>query len=188
MCSSISPRIVPSETRHKTHLFQWGIMITKNSGISAVRSNAECSQPEHQQHEEGMLVEAARKGESAAFDVLCKRYLSQLIRATYRVTRNQEDAEDAAQDALLNAYVHLRHFDGRSSFSTWLTRIAINSALMILRKRRSLLAKAIESVDEFPGGDSAREIPDHAPTLEHQLARSEEERILKKAIKKLRPN
>jgi len=55
---------------------------------------------------------------------------------TRRIMRNREDAEDAAQECFLNAFVHLKDFDGRSSFSTWLTRIAINSALMILRKRR----------------------------------------------------
>jgi RNA polymerase sigma-70 factor (ECF subfamily) len=55
----------------------------------------------------------------------------------YRITRNQDDAEDVVQDAWMKTYVHLNTFDGRSKFSTWLTRIAINSALMILRRKRA---------------------------------------------------
>ncbi|HJZ66204.1 MAG TPA: sigma-70 family RNA polymerase sigma factor [Candidatus Acidoferrum sp.] len=163
-------------------------MIKKNSANSTEKSKLPSLQPEHREHEERILVNAARKGECTAFDVLCKRYSSQLVRATYRVTRNREDAEDAVQDALLSAYIHVRNFDGRSSFSTWLTRIAINSALMILRKRRSLLAMATESADGFAGGETVREIPDHALTPERQLAQSEEEKMLKKAIEGLRPN
>src|SRR5467141_4882903 len=81
------------------------------------------------------LVEAAKLGHSTAFDTLSERYRQQLFRAAHRITRSCEDAEDAVQGALLRAFVHLRDFGGRSSFSTCLTRIAINSALMRLRKK-----------------------------------------------------
>jgi RNA polymerase sigma-70 factor (ECF subfamily) len=57
-----------------------------------------------------------------------------LIQSAQRITKNGEDAEDALQNAFLSAFIHIKNFDGRSSFSTWLTRIAINSALMTLRK------------------------------------------------------
>src|SRR6201998_398189 len=87
---------------------------------------------------EDRLVEAAKRGHSTAFGTLCERYSQQLFRAAHRITRNREDAEDAVQDTLLRGFVHLRDFDGRSSFATWLTRIAINSALMILRKKRAI--------------------------------------------------
>src|SRR6516225_226220 len=118
-------------------------MPKKNSAISVAKNNTVAKElQQRERSEDYMLVESAKKGERTAFDLLCERYLSQLIRAAFRVTRNREDAEDAVQDALLNAFVHLRAFDGRSSFSTWLTRIAINSALMLLRKRKSLLAQA----------------------------------------------
>jgi RNA polymerase sigma factor (sigma-70 family) len=134
------------------------------------------------------LLQVAKTGESTAFGVLCERYSKQLIRAALRVTRNREDAEDAVQSALLNAFVHLTNFDGRSSFSTWLTRIAINSALMILRKRRTLLEIATESADDFATGAAAHEVADHAPNPEHRYAQSEEEKILKKAVRNLRPS
>jgi DNA-directed RNA polymerase specialized sigma24 family protein len=78
------------------------------------------------------LVQAAKNGHSTAFVTLCERYRQQLFRAAHRITRSFEDAEDAVQETLLRAFVHIMDFDGRSSFGTWLTRIAINSALMIL--------------------------------------------------------
>jgi RNA polymerase sigma-70 factor (ECF subfamily) len=133
------------------------------------------------------LVEAAKAGHSSAFTTLCERYAQQLLRAAYRITRNREDSEDAVQDALLRAFVHLRDFNGQSSFATWLTRIAINSALMILRKKRSSLEMAMTSGDN-PGSDGfIYQIADHAPNPERHYAQREKERILKKAVRSLRP-
>ena len=88
--------------------------------------------------DEKRLVAAAKYGESVAFDVLCERLTPRILRSLLRITKNREDAEDALQDSLLSAFIHIAEFDGRSAFSTWLTRIAINSALMILRKKRYL--------------------------------------------------
>jgi RNA polymerase sigma-70 factor (ECF subfamily) len=86
---------------------------------------------------EQALVAAAKQGQAEAFATLCQPLARKLIQSAHRITRNREDAEDALQDALLSAFIHMKNFDGRSSFSTWLTRIAINSALMTLRKKRS---------------------------------------------------
>src|SRR5882724_8645548 len=132
------------------------------------------------------LVEAAKSGHSPAFATLCERYTQQLLRATYRITRNREDSEDAVQDALLRAFVHLSDFDGRSSFATWLTRIAINSALMSLRKKRTSREIAIAGPEDFGADGPVYEIADHAPNPERRYAQSEKERILKKAIDNLR--
>src|SRR5580692_10071246 len=76
-------------------------------------------------YDEGRLVAAVRTGQPAAFDVLCALHTRVLFRNAYRVTRNYEDAEDAVQNALLSAFLHIGRFDGRSTISTWLTRIAI---------------------------------------------------------------
>src|SRR5882762_9311902 len=65
------------------------------------------------------LVEAAKLGHSTAFDTLSERYREQLFRAAHRITRSYEDAEDAVQDTLLRAFVHMREFDGRSKLGTW---------------------------------------------------------------------
>ena len=76
-------------------------------------------------------------GETGTLDTWYGADAQKLFCTVCRITRNHEDAEDAVQDAFLRAFLHLQSFDGRSTFSTWLTRIGINSALMILRKRRN---------------------------------------------------
>jgi len=136
---------------------------------------------------EASLVEAAKRGHSTAFATLSERYRQQLIRAAHRITRSCEDAEDAVQDSLLRAFVHITDFDGRSSFGTWLTRIAINSALMILRKKRASLEIASDCNDDFGADGLSYEITDHRPNPERRYAQSEEESMLKKAIQSLRP-
>lgn len=136
---------------------------------------------------EQVLVTAAKRGHSTAFDELCQPHARKLHQTTFRITRNREDAEDAVQEALLSAFVHLRNFDGRSSFSTWLTRIAINSALMILRKKRGSLETALAGSDEFGVDAPSFQLADHAPNPETRYAQFEKERILHQAIRRLRP-
>lgn len=133
-----------------------------------------------------MLVAAAKSGESRAFSELWNRHSKKIFNTMYRVTRNRQDAEDALQDAFLKAFLHLNNFDGRSSFSTWLTRIAINSALMILRKKR---AHPEVSMDASADGESWQnwEVPDRRVNIEEHYVRSERERHLKRAIRRLRP-
>src|SRR5258708_206732 len=83
------------------------------------------------------LVSAAQAGSSSAFGELRDIYSPRVYRQLLTITKNREDAEDALQDAFLRAYLAIHAFEGRSTFYSWLTRIAINSALMILRKRRT---------------------------------------------------
>src|SRR5258708_26347807 len=136
---------------------------------------------------EQWLVEAAKNGHCTAFDALSERYRQQLFRAARRITRSIEDAEDAVQDTLLRAFVHMRAFDGRSSFGTWLTRIAINSALMNLRKKRASREIATDYSEEMAADGVRCEISDWRPNPERRYAQSEEESMLKKAIQDLRP-
>jgi RNA polymerase sigma-70 factor (ECF subfamily) len=84
-----------------------------------------------------VLVAAAKLGDHHSFAELWTRHSKTAFNMAYRITGNRDDAEDAIQDAWMKAYTHLNTFDGRAKFSTWLTRIAINSALMILRRKRS---------------------------------------------------
>ena len=142
---------------------------------------------ETQKRTETDLVHAAKAGEAAAFTLLYERYATQLYRATQRITRNREDAEDAVQDALLSALRHVGDFDGRSSFSTWLTRIAMNSALMILRKRRNWIGIASDAEDDFESDGPAHQVADRGPSPESHFARTEEDGILHRAVQKLRP-
>lgn len=133
---------------------------------------------------EASLLATAKSGETAALDTLCQVHAVKLFRTVHRITRNREDAEDAVQDSLLRAFLHLKTFDGRSAFSTWLTRIGINSALMILRKKRNS--------PEIPAyapniGETLWDVPDSAPNPERRYAEREQERILRDAISNLRP-
>ena len=103
------------------------------------------------------LVAAVRAGSSAAFEQLQNRHSRRLYKRIRSITRNHEDAEDALQETFLRAYLGLDSFEGRSQFASWLTRIAINSALMILRGRR----KRAEVSFEAPS-----ELPEHAQTID----------------------
>lgn len=94
------------------------------------------------------LVAAAKAGSSEAFQELENRYSSRLYRRIYSMTKCHEDAEDALQDTFLRAYLALHTFEARSRFSTWLTRIAINSALMVLRRRRTRAEVSFERLSE----------------------------------------
>src|SRR5690349_283093 len=86
--------------------------------------------------EELQLVNAAKAGDIGAFEDLVRRYDRNVFRIAQHITQNREDAEDVVQDAFLKAYQNLEQFQGQSKFYTWLVRIAVNEALMKLRKRR----------------------------------------------------
>jgi RNA polymerase sigma factor (sigma-70 family) len=137
----------------------------------------------HRMDESG-LVAAAKRGHRAAFDELWQSHAKRLLRITYRITKNQEDAEDALQDSLLLAFVHVKNFDAKSSFATWLTRIAINSALMIVRKKPS---NPELSLDDPRNHGRNPDVPAHAPDPEAHFAQCERAEILREAIRALRP-
>ena len=83
------------------------------------------------------LVNRAREGDAAAFGALIRPYEARIFRLAMSITQNREDAEDVLQEAFLKAYEHLDQFQGNSKFYTWIVRIAVNQALMKLRKRKS---------------------------------------------------
>jgi RNA polymerase sigma-70 factor (ECF subfamily) len=132
------------------------------------------------------LVAAARSGSSHAFDVLVERHARRILCVAQRVTRSREDAEDVVQQSFQKAFVHLQEFEARSSFSTWLTRIAINEALMCLRTNRRVRGV---SIDELTAGDEtavALQI-DLSASPERSCSQRERERILSFAMEQLTP-
>jgi RNA polymerase sigma-70 factor, ECF subfamily len=137
---------------------------------------------------DGSVVLAAPNEDSTVFATLSERYREQLFRAAHRITRTREDAEDAVQDTLLRAFVHLGGFEGRSNFGTWLTSITVNSALMILRKKKNAHETALGGSNDFGLDGAVCDIADHAPNPETHYAQTEEQRILRTAIQRLRPN
>lgn len=136
--------------------------------------------------DEGALVAAAKAGDLTAFSELVKRYERRIFRLTMNITQNREDAEDAAQDAFLKSFQHLENFQGGSRFYTWLVRIAVNEALMRLRKRRPNVTSLDEPV-ETEEDLIPREIEDWGPTPEQRYARGELNTILTNAIGGLDP-
>ena len=135
---------------------------------------------------EQVLLAAAKQGQTEAFGALCEPLARKLVQSAQRITRNREDAEDALQDAFMSAFIHIKNFDGRSSFSTWLTRIAINSALMTLRKKRSSREIPIGS-GELGANGVGWDVPDPSANPEKLYAQREKQRILREAICELRP-
>jgi RNA polymerase sigma-70 factor, ECF subfamily len=136
---------------------------------------------------DALLVSTAKSGDGDAFVELSKRHYRKVFHETYRITRNRQDAEDAFQDSLLRAFSHLNNFQERSSFSTWLTRIAINSALMILRRRRSYFEFSLDGTDDASGNSERWEIQSLAEDPESSYVRRERDALLKEAIRRLPP-
>jgi len=136
-----------------------------------------CAHP--QSFAEKELLARARAGDQAAFGELCKRSEPRLLRMARHIVRNEEDAQDAVQEALLNAFRNLSAFDERSSFFTWATRIAINSSLMQLRKRRHFFLK----FTDYAPDDLA--VKDPSPGPEALLAEKDEQKLLHEAIRSL---
>jgi RNA polymerase sigma-70 factor, ECF subfamily len=154
-----------------------------------IDENAEALVPDDilLQAEDGALVAAAKSGNIGAFEVLVKRHQGRILRVAQRVTRNREDAQDIVQQSLQKAFGHLHKFEERSSFSTWLTRIAINEAIMCLRSRR---ARAVWVDVLTPSEEAALttlQIPDPSASPERNCAQRETERFLFFAINQLNP-
>jgi len=133
------------------------------------------------------LVQAAKKGDVSAFEELVKRYDRNVFRIAQHITQNREDAEDVVQDAFLKAYSNLEQFQGQSKFYTWLVRIAVNEALMRLRKRRNDRTVSLDEDVETEDGSIPREVADWAPNPEQNYGTSELGDILKKTIQGLSP-
>jgi RNA polymerase sigma-70 factor, ECF subfamily len=136
---------------------------------------------------EETLVAAARNGNEQAFEILVKRHEQRILTVAQRYTRAQEDAKDVVQQTFKNAFVYLHRFAWKSSFSTWLTRIAINEALMLLRRRRALHEVSVGDSSDGEGNAWHLEVPDSSPDPEASYARQERVQILTAAVGNLRP-
>jgi RNA polymerase sigma-70 factor, ECF subfamily len=133
------------------------------------------------------LLETAQNGGHWAYVELCGRYRELMFCIVHRITKNSHDTEDVLQDAWMRGFVHIRTFDGRAAFSTWLTRIAINSALMMLRKRRWHLEASLD--DQKDSDVSGRlEIAEPSDGPEDTLLRKERLLLVRQAIDGLPPS
>jgi RNA polymerase sigma-70 factor, ECF subfamily len=130
------------------------------------------------------LVARAKARDLRAFERLMVRYEPKIFRTILRITRNREDAEDGIQETFLRVYRSLDTFEGRSKFATWLTRIAINQALMCLRKRRSAL-DSLDSITETEEGPKSLDIVEWRANPEQHCAKSETAHHLHEAVNML---
>ena len=131
------------------------------------------------------LVQAAQKGDVGAFEQLIKKYDRNVFRIAQHITQNREDAEDVVQDAFLKAYQKLDQFQGNSKFYTWIVRIAVNEALMKLRKRKSDKLVSMDEDVETDEGTITREFADWSPNPEQQYNQAELNDILSRTIQGL---
>jgi RNA polymerase sigma-70 factor, ECF subfamily len=139
------------------------------------------------QWNEEKLIRAGQRGDQQAVDMLFRRYQRPLFQTALRVLGNAEDAEDALQDGMISAFRNLRRFEGRSQFSTWLTRIVINAALM---RRRSAKARPAVSLDETPREDelpATERFSDNRPNPEQVFAGTELREIIGANLDELSP-
>jgi RNA polymerase sigma factor (sigma-70 family) len=151
-------------------------------GFNAITGDASASQ--RAAASEAQLVATAQLGESAAYGELCGRYREMVFRTVLKIIGNVEDAEDVLQDAWMRAFIHIRSFDGRSAFSTWMTRIAINSALSVLRKRRKQREFSLDdSID--PGNPRLMQIRELSSNPEECCIETERQYLIRQAIQRL---
>jgi len=133
------------------------------------------------------MVAAVKHGDMRAFEELVLRHRKRVLAVAQRITKNREDAEDVAQECFHKAFLHLSDFQEKSRFSTWLTRIAMNEAFMLLRRKRGF-------VEVLPGGhdDDAKSMSesfvDLGPSPEESCWRRERTELLTEAINRLSPN
>jgi len=134
------------------------------------------------------LVAQARTGDAQAFSELVSRYERKIYRLAKNITQNNEDAEDVLQDTFLKAYEHLDSFQGNSKFYTWIVRIAVNEALMKLRKRKSDRTVPLDEPMDLGEETVEREIAVWEDNPEQRYSREEMQQILNDAVDTLKPD
>jgi RNA polymerase sigma-70 factor (ECF subfamily) len=150
--------------------------------MSAIQPNIE--QPVS---EELQLVRRAKRGDDQAFEELVRRYDRNVFRIAQHITQNREDAEDVVQDAFLKAYSNLAQFQEQSKFYTWLVRIAVNEALMRLRRRRPERMVSLDEEVKTEDDSMPREVADWSPNPEQMYNQAELREILTRTIQGLPP-
>jgi RNA polymerase sigma-70 factor, ECF subfamily len=150
-------------------------------------NDAATVEPSYITSEEATLLASAKEGDSAAFECLVVPHWNSLLRVTQRILRNREDAEDAVQTAFLDAFRNLDGFQGRSQFASWLTRIAMNTALMRLRMSRRKGETSLDEVTETGETRTRFHLVETRMNPEQEYLSKEGEDLLEKGLKKLRP-
>jgi RNA polymerase sigma factor (sigma-70 family) len=131
------------------------------------------------------LVAAAQAGQDWAFVELCYRHSKRILFTLYKITKNREDPEDAFQESILKAFIHLGDFNQNSSFATWFTRINVNTALMFLRRKRARPEISTDATASESVGHQHWEIADRDPDPEDRYIQREDKKRLRFAVSNL---
>ena len=166
------------------------ISSTASSGAASATTAAIGSASSHNHlvaDENAALVAGAKTGDARAFELLVERHERKIFSMAQSITRNREDAEDVVQQSFQKTFIHLKKFQGESLFSTWLTRIAINEALMLLRRKRG--SREVPIAESTTEGETVLllDIPDSGPNPEDSCLQREQKRILSAAVSELTP-
>ena len=137
--------------------------------------------------DESQLVAQSREGDTSAFNELVRRYERKIFRLAQHITQNREDAEDVLQETFLKAYEHLDQFKGDAKFYTWIVRIAVNQALMKLRRRKTDRTVSIDETIDTGEDTVTREIAAWDEDPEQRFSRDELGGILDDAVQSLEP-
>jgi RNA polymerase sigma-70 factor (ECF subfamily) len=137
--------------------------------------------------DESTLVAQSRQGDAVAFGELVRRYEAKIFRLAQHVTQNREDAEDVLQETFMKAYEHLDQFQGNSKFYTWIVRIAVNQALMKLRRRKTDKSVSLDETIDTGEDTIVREIAAWDEDPEQRFSREELGGILDTAVESLEP-
>lgn len=128
------------------------------------------------------VIDRVLAGQTGAYEIIMRRYNQRLYRVALGILKNVSEAEDVMQETYVRAFEHLSQFAGRSKFSTWLTRIAVNESLA--RARRSCRS---DSLDDFAGSDGELKMPSGVPDPEKLVANEEMGRLLREILFRLPP-
>jgi RNA polymerase sigma-70 factor (ECF subfamily) len=137
---------------------------------------------------ESFSLEALRAGDRAEYARLVETYYEMIYRLAYKMLGDAQDAEDILQETFIKAYRHLQGFDGRSSLSTWLYRIATNEALMFLRRRVPESFSIDEPMESDEGQMEPKQIVDWCCMPEEEMMSTEAQAYLDQAVQTLSPN
>jgi len=138
--------------------------------------------------DEQELVSRAQNRDNEAFAALVERYQNRIYRLAKNITQNNEDAEDVLQEAFLKAYSHLDTFQRNAKFYTWIVRIAVNEALMKLRKRKSDRTVPLDEPVDTGEETVNREIAVWDDNPEQRYSHEEMQQILNEAVENLKPD
>jgi RNA polymerase sigma-70 factor (ECF subfamily) len=166
------------------------IALSNNECVLQKRGGSEAMEAFHstgmRELSDGELVAATKSGNTEAFGQLVFRYERRALIVAQRILNNHEDAEDAVQESFHKAFLHLDSFQEKARFSTWLTRIAMNEAFMVLRRRKRTLEISAESAEDGTQSIVAA-FPDQRANPEQSCCHQERTKLLAKAIERLSP-